>query len=68
MVAGEIYWTDTELDVIQKANPDGNNLKIIIGDGLVAADGIIVDSTGRKVSFGQPSSTYESSYLLPSYY
>ncbi|XP_054269003.1 low-density lipoprotein receptor-related protein 4 [Macrosteles quadrilineatus] len=46
---GEIYWTDTELDVIQKATRDGKNVQVVIGDGLVAADGIVVDSTGRKV-------------------
>lgn len=49
MIIGEIYWTDTDLDVIQKATQDGFNQKVIVGDGLLAADGIVVDSTGRKV-------------------
>lgn len=49
VIIGEIYWTDTDLDVIQKATQDGFNQKVIVGDGLLAADGIVVDSTGRKV-------------------
>jgi len=49
-IAGEIYWTDTGEDVIQKATPDGKHIENIIVDGLQTADGIVVDSTGRKVS------------------
>jgi len=49
-IAGEIYWTDTAEDVIQKATPDGKHIENIIVDGLQTADGIVVDSTGRKVS------------------
>ena len=49
-IAGEIYWTDTAEDVIQKATPDGKHIESIIVDGLQTADGIVVDSTGRKVS------------------
>ena len=48
-IAGEIYWTDTAEDVIQKATPDGKHIESIIEDGLERADGIVVDSTGRKV-------------------
>ncbi|GLH14008.1 Putative vitellogenin receptor [Gryllus bimaculatus] len=46
---GEIYWTDTAEDVIQKATPDGKNIETVIVDGLETADGIVVDSTGRKI-------------------
>jgi hypothetical protein len=48
-VTGEIYWTDTAEDVIQKATPDGKHIESIIVDGLETADGIVIDSTGRKV-------------------
>lgn len=48
-MTGEIYWTDAELDLIQKATRDGFNHKVIIADGLMAADGIAIDSAGRKV-------------------
>ncbi|KAF4523621.1 hypothetical protein B566_EDAN010130, partial [Ephemera danica] len=46
---GEIYWTDTADDVIQKAKPDGSGVENIIIDGLESADGIVIDSTGRKL-------------------
>jgi hypothetical protein len=36
--------------VIQKATPDGQHIESIIVDGLETADGIVVDSTGRKVA------------------
>ena len=49
IISGEIYWTDTAEDVIQKATPDGKHIESIIEDGLHTADGIVVDSTGRKV-------------------
>jgi hypothetical protein len=48
-VSGEIYWTDNAEDVIQRATPDGKHIESIIVDGLETADGIVVDSTGRKV-------------------
>nr|CAD7429648.1 unnamed protein product [Timema monikensis] len=46
---GEIYWTDTAEDLIQKATQDGKNIENIIFDGLETADGIVIDSTGRKL-------------------
>ena len=49
LITGEIYWTDTAEDIIQKATPDGKRIESIIVDGLETADGIVVDSTGRKV-------------------
>lgn len=48
-ITGEIYWTDTDLDIIQKALPDGSALETVIYEGLVTVDGIVIDSTGRKV-------------------
>lgn len=49
MKSGDIYWTDTTEDVIMRASRDGYNVDRIIIDGLDTADGIVVDSTGRKV-------------------
>ncbi|XP_049859513.1 low-density lipoprotein receptor-related protein 4 [Schistocerca gregaria] len=46
---GEIYWTDTAEDVIQKATLDGRRIETVIYDGLETADGIVIDSTGRKI-------------------
>lgn len=46
---GEIYWTDTAEDTIQKATADGNNTEVIIMHEMEAPDGIVIDSTGRKV-------------------
>ncbi|KAJ8946706.1 hypothetical protein NQ318_006964 [Aromia moschata] len=46
---GEIYWTDTAEDTIQKATPDGKHLEVIIMHEMEAPDGIAVDSTGRKM-------------------
>ncbi|XP_074041420.1 LDL receptor related protein 4 isoform X2 [Leptinotarsa decemlineata] len=46
---GEIYWTDTARDIIQKAAPDGTNMEVIIMNEMEAPDGIAIDSTGRKM-------------------
>jgi hypothetical protein len=62
--SGEIYWTDTAEDVIQRATPDGKCIESIIVDGLETADGIVVDSTGRKVC--QDLYLYVSKHLAQS--
>lgn len=49
LFAGELYWTDTAEDIIQKATPDGKFVEPVIIDGLETADGIVIDSSGRKV-------------------
>ncbi|XP_060531905.1 low-density lipoprotein receptor-related protein 4-like [Cylas formicarius] len=46
---GEIYWTDTSADCIQRATPDGKNVQVVISNEIEAPDGIVVDSTGRKI-------------------
>lgn len=46
---GEIYWTDTAEDTIQKGTPDGKNMDVLIMHEMEAPDGIAIDSTGRKV-------------------
>lgn len=47
--AGELYWTDTAEDIIQKTTMDGKYFETVISNGLETADGIVIDSTGRKV-------------------
>lgn len=51
IASGLIYWTDTGERKIQRANRDGGSLETIIGKGLHTADGIVIDSTGRKVCY-----------------
>ncbi|XP_050296892.1 low-density lipoprotein receptor-related protein 4 [Anthonomus grandis grandis] len=46
---GEVYWTDTAEDCIQKAAPDGSNRQTIISLEIESPDGIAIDSTGRKI-------------------
>ncbi|CAG9854879.1 unnamed protein product [Phyllotreta striolata] len=46
---GEIYWTDTAEDVIQKSTPDGKSMEVIIMHELETPEGIAIDSTGRKM-------------------
>lgn len=47
---GDVYWSDTSEDVIMRASLDGEIVENIIVDGLHTADGIVIDSTGRKVN------------------
>lgn len=49
MISGLIYWTDTAERKIQRANRNGKQNETIISKGLHTADGIVIDSTGRKV-------------------
>lgn len=46
---GEIYWTDTSEDAINRGTADGKNVKTIVMHGLEMPDGLAIDSTGRKV-------------------
>lgn len=46
---GEIYWTDSVLDVIQKSLPDGKSITTVLKHELDTVDGIAIDSSGRKV-------------------
>lgn len=50
LVTGHIYWTDTGERKIQRSGRNGENVETIIGKGLHTADGIVIDSSGRKVS------------------
>ncbi|XP_030746611.1 low-density lipoprotein receptor-related protein 4 [Sitophilus oryzae] len=46
---GEIYWTDTSEDCIQKSTPDGKHRVAIITHEIETPDGVAIDSTGRKI-------------------
>lgn len=48
---GEIYWTDTAEDVIQKSTPEGKHVETIVMHEMEATDGFAIDSTGRKACF-----------------
>lgn len=48
-ILGLIYWTDTGERKIQRATQSGGKLETVIGNGLHTVDGIVVDSSGRKV-------------------
>lgn len=48
-ISGLIYWTDTAERKIQRATRNGRKIETIISKGLHTADGIVIDSTGRKV-------------------
>ena len=44
-----MYWTDTVLDRISRAALDGSNVEIVVEHGVHTADGLAVDSVGRKI-------------------
>lgn len=62
---GEIYWTDTAEDTIQKALPDGSKMEVIIMNEMEAPDGIAIDSTGRKVKISLNEDCYNKEILFP---
>ncbi|GFR81710.1 low-density lipoprotein receptor-related protein 4 [Elysia marginata] len=49
VLEGKMYWTDTVLDQISRAGLDGSNVEIILEHGIHTADGLAVDSVGRKI-------------------
>lgn len=50
LYSGLIYWTDTGERKIKRANKEGKQNETIIERGLHTADGIAIDSAGRKVT------------------
>ncbi|GBP17003.1 Low-density lipoprotein receptor-related protein 4 [Eumeta japonica] len=48
--SGAIYWTDTAEKRIQRGSRDGKHIETVINTGLHTADGIVIDSIGRKAS------------------
>ncbi|XP_062576146.1 low-density lipoprotein receptor-related protein 4-like isoform X3 [Saccostrea cucullata] len=49
IVRRKVYWTDTVLDKIMRANLDGSQVEEIISNGLDTPDGLTVDSVGQKL-------------------
>ena len=47
--SGKMYWTDTVLDRISRANLNGSEVETVVGQGVHTADGLAVDSVGRKL-------------------
>uniref|UniRef100_A0A672PIR8 Low-density lipoprotein receptor-related protein 4-like n=1 Tax=Sinocyclocheilus grahami TaxID=75366 RepID=A0A672PIR8_SINGR len=48
-VEGKVYWSDSTLKKISRANVNGTEYEDIISTGLVTTDGLAVDSVGRKI-------------------
>ena len=46
---GKVYWTDTILDKIMRANLDGSDVEDIVSNGLDTPDGKVIDAVGRKI-------------------
>ena len=46
---GDIFWSDTVEDAIVKSSPDGVHVVEVISSSLHSADGIAIDSVGRKI-------------------
>lgn len=49
VLEGKMYWTDTVLDRISRANLNGSNVEKVVEHGIHTADGLAVDSVGRKI-------------------
>uniref|UniRef100_A0A8C2EXM1 Low density lipoprotein receptor-related protein 4 n=1 Tax=Cyprinus carpio TaxID=7962 RepID=A0A8C2EXM1_CYPCA len=48
-VEGKVYWSDSTLKKISRANINGTEHEDIISTGLMTTDGLAVDSVGRKI-------------------
>uniref|UniRef100_A0A8C2AGE5 Low density lipoprotein receptor-related protein 4 n=1 Tax=Cyprinus carpio TaxID=7962 RepID=A0A8C2AGE5_CYPCA len=48
-VEGKVYWSDSTLKKISRANINGSEYEDIISAGLMTTDGLAVDSVGRKI-------------------
>ncbi|KAF7469395.1 low-density lipoprotein receptor-related protein 4 [Marmota monax] len=48
-VDGKVYYTDVFLDVIRRADLNGNNMETVIGRGLKTTDGLAVDWVARNL-------------------
>ncbi|KAI2662129.1 Low-density lipoprotein receptor-related protein 4 [Labeo rohita] len=48
-VEGKVYWSDSTLKKISRANVNGTEHEDIISTGLMTTDGLAVDSVGRKI-------------------
>ncbi|KAK7175881.1 hypothetical protein R3I93_000216 [Phoxinus phoxinus] len=48
-VEGKVYWSDSTLKKISRANINGTEYEDLISTGLMTTDGLAVDSVGRKI-------------------
>ncbi|XP_056113822.1 low-density lipoprotein receptor-related protein 4 isoform X1 [Rhinichthys klamathensis goyatoka] len=48
-VEGKVYWSDSTLKKISRANINGTEHEDLISTGLMTTDGLAVDSVGRKI-------------------
>ncbi|VTJ58187.1 Hypothetical predicted protein [Marmota monax] len=63
-VDGKVYYTDVFLDVIRRADLNGNNMETVIGRGLKTTDGLAVDWVARNLYWTDTGrNTIESSRL-----
>ncbi|XP_027007977.2 low-density lipoprotein receptor-related protein 4 isoform X2 [Tachysurus fulvidraco] len=46
---GKVYWSDSTLKKISRANMNGSGQEDVISTGLMTTDGLAVDSVGRKI-------------------
>lgn len=46
---GDIYYTDTEEDVIMRSSSDGRLVTEIHSESMDTVDGLVIDSVGRKI-------------------
>ncbi|KAG5839924.1 hypothetical protein ANANG_G00210400 [Anguilla anguilla] len=46
---GKVYWSDSTLNKVSRANLDGAEYEDIISTGLMTTDGLAVDAVGRKI-------------------
>lgn len=60
---GEIYWSDTGQGVIQKADLNFG-VAMVVSDGLEMADGLVVDSVGRKVHSSDLTANLTKSFFF----
>ncbi|CAB1318240.1 unnamed protein product, partial [Coregonus sp. 'balchen'] len=46
---GKVYWSDSTLKKVSRANMNGTAHEDIIATGLMTTDGLVVDAVGRKI-------------------
>jgi len=64
-VENKLYWADYGLDIIQRANPDGSEVEVVIGQGLDDPSGIVVvHQPFQSISEEDPSFTVHSNLAI----
>eukprot|EP00061_Rhincodon_typus_P018828 g48171.t1 len=49
LTLGKVYWSDSTLNKISRANLNGSQQEDIVTTGLMTTDGLAVDTIGRKI-------------------